>query len=124
MTNDNVYQSIFDEVCKYLPDDWEKVVIYLEYGESSYSISFYVKETGKYTKCYDLKGVFDEDLYQSFREINKDGTIQRSIINGEKWTNMTMVVERSGKMHVDYDYTDLTEESYQYSKKWKKKYLV
>ena len=26
MTNDNVYQSIFDEVCKYLPDDWEKVV--------------------------------------------------------------------------------------------------
>ena len=124
MTNDSVYQSIFDEVCKYLPDDWEKVVIYLEYGESSYSISFYVKETGKYTKCYDLKGVFDEDLYQSFREINKDVTIQRSIINGEKWTNMTMVVERSGKMHVDYDYTDLTEESYQYSKKWKKKYLV
>ena len=59
MIKDNVYQSIFDEVYKYLPSEWNKVVIYLEYGESSYSISFYVKELGKYQKCYDLKGVSD-----------------------------------------------------------------
>ncbi len=124
MIKDNVYQSIFDELCKYLPSDWNKVVIYLEYGESSYSISFYVKEFGKYIKCYDLNGVSDDELYQSFKKINNDITIQRNMISGEKWSNMTMIVESSGKMHVDYDYTDLTEKSYQYNKEWKKRYLA
>lgn len=124
MINDSVYQSIFDEVSKYLPNDWDKVVIYLEFGESSYSISFYVKEFGEYKKCYDLKGVSDEDLYKSFRRIKNDVIVQCNMMAGEKWSNMTMVVERSGKVHVDYDYTDLTEKAYQYSKGWKKKYLV
>ena len=124
MIKDNVYQSIFDEVYKYLPSEWNKVVIYLEYGESSYSISFYVKELGKYQKCYDLKGVSDEELYQSFKKINNYITIQRDMIAGEKWSNMTMVIARSGDIHVDFDYTDLTERAYQYSKEWKMKYLV
>ena len=124
MINDKIYQFIFDELCSYLPNDWDKVVIYLEFGESSYSISFYVKESGHYTKCYDLSGISDEDLYQSFKKINNEVSKERNMIVGEKWTNMTMVVERSGKLEVDFDYTDLTECAYQYSKKWKKKYLV
>lgn len=33
MINDKVYQSIFDEVSKYLPNDWGKLVVYLEFGE-------------------------------------------------------------------------------------------
>ena len=124
MINDYVYQSIFDEVYKYLPNDWDKVVIYLEYGESSYSISFYVKESGQFIKCYDLNDISDEALYQSFRRINNEVMVQRNKIIGEKWSNMTMVVDRSGKMQVDFDYTDLTEKAYQYSKEWKNKYLV
>ena len=124
MINDYVYQSIFDEVYKYLPDDWDKVVIYLEYGESSYSISFYVKEFGQFIKCYDLNDISDESLYQSFGKINNEVMVQRNLIVGEKWSNMTMVVDRSGKMQVDFDYTDLTEKAYQYSKDWKNKYLV
>lgn len=124
MINDRVYQTILDEVSKYLPIDWSKLVVYLEYGESSYSVSFYVKESENYIKCYDLNGISDEDLYQSFKKINNDIAVQRDMIVGEKWSNMTMVVERSGKMNVDFDYTDLTESAYQYSKEWKKKYLV
>ena len=57
------------------------------------------------------------------KKINKEVMRKRNEVSGEKWTNMTMIVERSGKMHVDFDYTDLTEKAYQYSKKWKKKYL-
>ena len=124
MINDRVYQTILDEISKYLPIDWSKLVVYLEYGESSYSVSFYVKESENYIKCYDLNGISDEDLYQSFKKINNDIAVQRDMIVGEKWSNMTMVVERSGKMNVDFDYTDLTESAYQYSKEWKKKYLV
>ena len=124
MINDKIYQSIFDEVYKYLPSAWDKVVIYLEYGESSYSISFYVKKNGKYTKCYDLDGISDEEFYQSFKKINQNVMLKRNGITGDIWSNMTMVVEHSGKMHVDYDYTDLTEKAYQYSKRWAKIYLV
>ena len=124
MINDRIYQYIFNEISPFLPDAWDRLVIYLEYGEASYSISFYVKAAGRYTKCYDLENVSEDDLYQSFKRINKEVSKLRNEINGEKWSNMTMVVERSGKMHVDFDYTDLTEKAYQYSKNWKKKYLV
>lgn len=123
MINEKIYQSIFDEVSIYLPSSWDRVVIYLEYGESSYSISFYVKESGKYAKCYDLKGVSDEELYRSFKKINNAVAKQRNAIDGDKWSNMTMSVESSGKMKVDFDYTDLTEKAYQYSREWKKRYL-
>lgn len=123
MINDNTYQSIFDEISNYLPNNWDRVVLYMEYGESSYSISFYVKMTGKYTKCYDLNGVSDEELYQSFKKINNEITVQRDMISGEKWSNMTMVIESSGKMHTDFNYTDLTEKAYKYSREWKKRYL-
>ena len=123
MISEKIYQSIFDEVSIYLPSSWDRVVIYLEYGESSYSISFYVKESGKYTKCYDLKGVSDEELYRSFKKINNAVAKQRNAIDGDKWSNMTMSVESSGKMKVDFDYTDLTEKAYQYSREWKKRYL-
>lgn len=123
MISEKIYQSIFDEVSIYLPSSWDRVVICLEYGESSYSISFYVKESGKYTKCYDLKGVSDEELYRSFKKINNAVAKQRNAIDGDKWSNMTMSVESSGKMKVDFDYTDLTEKAYQYSREWKKRYL-
>lgn len=35
-----------------------------------------------------------------------------------------MVVSKEGKMHVDYDYTNLSEGTYQFKKNWKKKYLI
>ena len=124
MINDKVYQAIFDGIRPYLSIAWDKVVIYLEYGDASYSISFYVKKGGSYVKCYDLEGVSDDNLYKSFKRIDRAVAEQRKAIIGDKWTNMTMIVEQSGKVRVDYDYTDLTQDAYQYSKKWKKKYLV
>lgn len=42
----------------------------------------------------------------------------------DNWSNMTVIVEKSGKMHADLDYTDLSEGTYQFKKNWKKKYLV
>ena len=124
MINDRIYQYIFDEISLYLPKAWDRLVVYLEYGEASYSISFYIKASGRYIKCYDLENVSEEDLYLLFKRINKEVSELRDGINGEKWSNMTMVVEHTGKMHVDFDYIDLTEKAYQYSKDWKKKYLV
>lgn len=124
MINEKTYQIVFEEVQEFLPTGWDKAIVYLEYGETSYSISFYSQKNGKYTKCFDLPNVAESDLYAAFRRIDKVVSAERKKMRGRLWTNMTMIVESNGQVHTDFDYTDLSESSYKYSKEWKKKYLV
>lgn len=124
MLNNKIYQTIYDEICGFLPDSWDKLVVYLEYGEASYSMAFYVKEQSKYIKCFDLPGITDDELMSAFSRIDKAVMKERRQEKGELWTNMTMLLTPDGNMHTDFDYTDLSENAYQYSKDWKKKYLI
>lgn len=123
MINDKIYQGIYDEISKYLTPGWEKLVVYLEYGNASYSFSFYVKTKEGYTKCFDLPDVSEKALDASFKEINKLVSGERNKEKDALWTNMTMIVTANGNMHTDLDYTDLSDGVYQFKKDWKKKYL-
>ncbi|WP_080770502.1 immunity protein YezG family protein [Ruminococcus flavefaciens] len=96
----------------------------MTFANRTNSFSFYVNENGKYIKCYDLSNVSEEELSVSFEKINTTISIERKKIKNELWSNMTMVVSKEGKMHVDYDYTNLSEGTYQFKKNWKKKYLI
>lgn len=120
--NETVYQNIYEELNKYLMSGWEKLVVYLEYGNTSYSFSFFVKNGKDYLKCYDLQGVSEDELAKSFKKIDNLISKERGKLK-DVWTNMTMVVDNEGNMHTDYDYTDLSEGTYQFKKNWKKKYL-
>lgn len=123
MMNDKIYQLIFDEISNFLPANWTKLVMYLEYGEESYLYSFYVKTDGKYVKCYDLD-VSKKNICDAFSRIDDEVFKERSKLDKDKrWTNMTMVVDDGGNMKADFDYTDLSNGNYQYKKAWKKKYL-
>lgn len=123
MMNETVYQSIYEELSRYLMAGWEKLIIYLEYGNASYSFSFFVKKGKDYLKCYDLPGVTEDELAKSFKKIDKTVGRERGKLK-DVWTNMTMVVDSDGNMHTYYDYTDLSEGTYQFKKNWKKKYLI
>lgn len=124
MINDKTYQAIFNELRKYLEDGWEKIVVYLEYGNASYSFEFYVKRDGAYVKCFDLPEVSDRALSKSFKKIDKIVSKERKKIKDEElWTNMTMTVSKDEKMRAAFDYTDLEGGTYKYKKAWKKKYL-
>lgn len=123
MINEKIYQGIYDELSKYLAFKWEKLVVYLEYGNASYSFSFYVKTQEGYVKCYDLPDVSEKALEDSFKAIDKLVSKERNKGEGEIWSNMTMIVTAAGGMHADLDYTDLSEGTYQFKKAWKKKYL-
>lgn len=123
MMNEKVYQHIYNQIEVFLPDDWDKLVIYLEYGAASYSMAFYVKENDKYTKCYDLNGAPEKKLYSAFSKIDKVVASERAK-EKKLWSNMTLVIDAAGKMKAHFDYTDLSKGSYQYSKQWKKTYLV
>lgn len=122
MMNETVYQNIYEELSKYLMPGWEKLVVYLEYGNASYSFSFFVKNDKDYLKCYDLQGVSEDKLAKSFKKIDNLISKERGK-RKDVWTNMTMIVDNKGNMHTDYDYTDLSEGTYQFKKNWKKKYL-
>ena len=123
MMNTNTYQMIFDELSKFLSTDWEKIVVYVEYGEDSYSYSLYERIRNNYTNGYDLPGISEKEIDKSFNKIDKMIRKEREKAKGELWTNMTIVITNSGDMKAEYDYTDLTEGTYQYKKDWKKRYL-
>lgn len=124
MMNEKIYQLIFDKIAGYLPNAWERLVVYLEHDEASYSYSFFVKVGKSYTKCFDIKGLNEDALMDSFADIEKAVSNERAKSKTELWSNMTMVVDANGKMKTDFDYTDLSSGSYQYKKNWKKTYLV
>lgn len=123
MIDEKTYQRIFDELEKFLTPDWIKLVVYLEYGKGSYSFSFYEKNKSGYVNGYDLPGVSEKEIDNAFKRIDKLILKERKKEKNELWTNMTMVVANTGKMHTDFDYTDLSEGTYQFKRNWKKKYL-
>ncbi len=123
MINETVYQSIFDELSKYLVSGWTKLIVYLEYGNTTYSIAFYVQADGKFTKCYDLPNVSQEELVKSFSYIDKLVSKERNYAKSDLWTNMTMTVSNTGKMKTEFDYTDLSEGTFEFKKQWKEKHL-
>lgn len=123
MMDNKIYQMIFDEISGFLPSVWDKVVIYLEHGEDSYSYSFFVKEGNEYIKCFDLNNLSEEELFAAFSRIEIKVSAERSKMK-DCWSNMTMIVDNSGAMRTEFDYTDLSSGNYQYKKLWKKKYLV
>lgn len=121
MLNDKTYQMIYDEILQFLPNNWTKLVVYLEHGENSYSYSFYVKMNESYVKCFDLD-VSLESLLAAFARIEKTVSRERFKLE-KKWSNMTMIVHNDGNMNTYFDYTDLSSGNYQYKKTWQSKYL-
>lgn len=124
MMNDKIYQEIFNTIAPLLPEKWTKLVVYLEYGEDSYSFSFFYNDGKEYIKCFDIPEISEEALFSSFKKIDKVLAPERSNAKGDLWSNMTMIVDIEGNMHTDFDYTDLSSGTYQFKKAWKKKYLV
>lgn len=123
MMNDRTYQKIYDEVADCILPESEKVVIYLEYSENSYSYSFYEKINSKYVNAYDLPGVSEKKIDGAFRRIDKVIMKERRKEKNDFWSNMTLSISKNGDMRADFDYTDLSDGNYQYKKDWKKKYL-
>lgn len=123
MINNEVYQFIYDQIAPFLPEKWEKLVCYLEYGESSYTVSFFVRIDGKYINCFDLPSASEDKLYGAFDAIDEVVMVERNKQKEKLWTNMTICVDEDGKMHTDFDYTDLSESAYEHEQEWKEKYL-
>lgn len=126
MSSRNYYQEIFDLVLPFLPKGWQKLVLYAEYDEDSRCIEFYVEDAdGSFTKCFDLPHASDDSLLDAFDEMDEVFETQRQELpEGSIWTSATLTVTSTGKLDVDFDYTDLSESSLEQKKEWKAKYLA
>ena len=126
MSSRNYYQEIFDLVLPFLPESWQKVVLYAEFSEDSRCIEFYVKNAdGTFTKCFNLLGVDDNELLDAFDEMGEVFEAQRQELpTGSVWTNATLTVTSTGRLAADFDYTDLSESSFEHKKEWKAEYLA
>lgn len=124
MMDEKIFQKIFDELNEFLTPDWIKLIVYLEYGKGSYTYSFYEKGPFGYINGYDLPDISERTVDNAFKRINKLVLKERTKHADDLWTNMTMIVNNSGEMHSDFDYTDLSDGAYKFKKKWKEHYLI
>lgn len=124
--NPTIYQTIFDKLQDFMPPKWDKLVFYAGYSNGSYSMKYYIEnDEEQYIDCFSLQGVKKSDLIKLFIEINKDLSVERESLNAkQKWTVLTMIVDKSGKMRTEFDYADISENSIAYEQEWKKRYLV
>lgn len=121
-----LFQKVFDKIVPLLPDGWKKMVLYAGYMTGSYSMKFYVSD-GKsgYTDCFSMKSVEKAKLIKVFMEINKIIALDRNILSEkDQWTVFTLVVDCTGHMKADFDYTDISDNDLEYEYRWKEKYLI
>ena len=94
-----IFNDITKNLVTVLPENWEKVCLYCQITNDSYEFFFHVKVDGIYIQSFDL-----EKSYKISRKELRD-------------------LEKNGKFSTEYEYTDYSENSLEYKKAWKEKYL-
>ena len=125
---DENYQLISDYLQPVLPRAWSKVCLYAEVTDSYSEIFYYCFVDGQIMpiQCYNLV-----DSYRLTEE-SIDAVLSKiaNVLKGywlnatDKWSVMTYVLFPDGKFEVIYDYSDLTDGSYEFKEDWKKKHLT
>lgn len=114
-----IYQKIASTINETIPEEWDKVFIYGEITEDMQKtfFNYWPKGSNKSVYSLDIPELFDisedeqdELRYQLIDELTE---LWEEFKNNEQgvWTNLTFILESSGKFKVDYDYTDLSETS-------------
>ena len=124
--NEVLYQDIFNALQEVLPNEWNKVVFYAEYDDSSYGMKYYVlHEDGTYSDCFELEDVSKSSIIETFAIIDSIIMPVREKVNKDDlWSVMTIVVSNTGDFKAEYEYEDISDHSIEYFNEWKKKYLI
>lgn len=125
MSSEDIYQNMAERLEEVLPDDWENVILYGEYGTASYSMDCYIDcGDGKFTQCFEMESVSEDKVLEAFSDINAMIRKERDAQDEkDRWSNFTMQINKDGEFKVDYDYTDLSESAYVHEAVWKYRYL-
>ena len=123
--DNELLQKVFDLIEPILPIEWNNMLLYIGYTSGSYSMKFYIRDDkANFTDCFSLKSVGKAQLIKLFMNIDKIiAPVRNQLEENDKWSVLTLIVDKDGKMKADFDYTDISENSIAYERKWKDKYL-
>ena len=123
--NNDIFQKVFNLVQPFLPESWNKMVLYVGYTVGSYSMKFYTCDSqGIYTDCFNFKEISKAKLIQLFMSVDKLLAPERRMLDEKnKWSVMTMIVDSEGNMKTEFDYADINDNTIAYEQSWKKKYI-
>ena len=125
------FEKVSEKLQMVLPENWSKVCLYAEIEENSYEIFFYCYINGgkKPIQCYDLVEMYQidedeiDDIFFEINDVLKQEWLKLKEQGKDIWSNYTFILNSNGKFSEEYDYSDLTEGSYDYKKAWKERYL-
>lgn len=129
---EQTYQQIANTLLNIIQEDWKQVLLYVEIREGYKKVYFYYYPEAGGSPVYSLdivelfkmvESVYDgleNELYQYFSTLNKEFLEQGQ----EKWTNLTFILENTGKMKINYGYDDLSQMSpVEKQDRWEAEYL-
>ncbi|KGX87154.1 hypothetical protein N781_15845 [Pontibacillus halophilus JSM 076056 = DSM 19796] len=130
-----LYRKIAETVNEMIPEQWEKFYFYAQISEDGGGTYFFYQPTSD-PNCYQysLEIPFKYQVDEKGFKLNKRMLFSiaeemREIFkseNQELWYSFTLILERTGKLKVHFDYTNWFDTEYSYSDQmiiWKNKYL-
>ncbi|NLL06494.1 MAG: DUF600 family protein [Clostridiaceae bacterium] len=127
-----IYGKIANKLNDIIPEQWDKIYMYGEVSEDVRETFFYYFTPSKDEPVYShyIPNVFninEMEYYKSLEQLLdllKELWLEFKNNDQEAWTNLTFVLESTGKFKVDYDYTDLSEaDPNEWQILWEYKYL-
>ncbi|WP_336511071.1 immunity protein YezG family protein [Bhargavaea massiliensis] len=129
----NFYQEIAETLNDLIPEKWVNVHLYAEGWEGYSTEYFYYKPATGETPVlsYDIPERFtldEEDFEDKEDKLRKLAlSLQQMFIEQgqEPWSNMTFILERNGKFHIEYGYEGMSEvDPGEQREAWKAKYGI
>jgi uncharacterized protein (TIGR01741 family) len=128
---ESIYQEIANKVNVMIPEQWDKLFLYTQVDEPS-TVYFYYYPIEQETPVYYLeipkrfeverREVNDRvfSILDLFRILQEEFRKNKQ----ELWTNLTFILESTGKFKIDYSYEDLSKvDFYEQHIIWRYKYL-
>ena len=129
----NIYQEIAATLNDLIPEEWAKVHLYAEGWEGYSTEYFYYEPTSGETPVLSFEiperfGLDEEDFEDREDQLRKLAlSLQQMFIEQgqDPWSNMTFVLEPSGKFYIEYGYEDMSEvDPGKQREAWKAKYGI
>ena len=128
-----IYQKVTNILVEMVPEEWEKILLYAEVREGFSQVYFYYYPVNQEQPVYslDIIDVFDVDqsLHRKLkRELSvyfKELWYEFKIQDQEQWTSLTYILDKNGRMKLNYGYDDISEISPDEKQdKWEAEYLA
>lgn len=110
-----IYGEIANKLNEIIPDEWSKIYLYGEVLEDSREVYFYFDSMTSSNIVYghDIPKIYnvDKKIYrQLLRELTKfvvDLHVEYKENNDKQWTNLTFLLDSSGKFNIKFNYDDI-----------------